>query len=236
MQPTHIERAFSQVPPLNTQALGQMAGPNDLAYDAHSPQSTGSPEPPSGVLTDAEAKLWELVIAIHGVQTRFNRPVVVNGSGPNANANSGINGINGSAGGAGAGFGGVNGMASGNQLNLAEPIQAIVQKMMEVDDIAARVPTMIPRQAVEDLDNTHHPGHVLKERIEAVSLENAFLNGKIAAISSFRDLLGDALADAFPELSGLRSHPPAGANRATSVPATAPHNSSTPVMIKQEEH
>ncbi|CAG7848198.1 SubName: Full=Uncharacterized protein {ECO:0000313/EMBL:CCA75080.1} [Serendipita indica DSM 11827] len=223
MQPTHIERAFSQVPPLNTQALGQMAGPNDLAYDAHSPQSTGSPEPPSGVLTDAEAKLWELVIAIHGVQTRFNRPVVVNGSGPNANANSGINGINGSAGGAGAGFGGVNGwlLEISSIWPSQYPKSSDSTKMME---------------AVEDLDNTHHPGHVLKERIEAVSLENAFLNGKIAAISSFRDLLGDALADAFPELSGLRSHPPAGANRATSVPATAPHNSSTPVMIKQEEH
>jgi hypothetical protein len=80
--------------------------------------------------------------------------------------------------------------------------QVILRKMMEVDEIAAVIPTMIPRQAVEyvqarlhggikltkyaldrDLDNTHHPGHVVKERIEAVSLENAFLNGKISAVS-----------------------------------------------------
>jgi len=36
---------------------------------------------------------------------------------------------------------------------------------------------------LRDLDNTHHPGHVVKERIESVALENAFLNGKIAALT-----------------------------------------------------
>lgn len=69
-----------------------------LPYDAHSPQSTGSPEPPAGILSDAEAKLWELVLAIHSVQTRFNRPI--------ANGN------------------GVSGAPSHQQLMLAEPMCA----------------------------------------------------------------------------------------------------------------
>ncbi|KIM27249.1 hypothetical protein M408DRAFT_330155 [Serendipita vermifera MAFF 305830] len=180
------------------------------AYDPHSPQSTGSPEPPSGVLTDAEARLWELVLAIHSVQTRFNRPM----------ANGTVNGANGT---------GTSGTAGHQQLLLAEPVQAILRKMSDVDDIAAQIGTQIPRQAVEDLDNTHHPGHVVKERIESVSLENAFLNGKIAAITGFRDILGDALADGFPELTHLRR----------SLPTASAHNPTTSrepsVPIKKEE-
>lgn len=78
-------------------------------YDPHSPQSTGSPEPPSGVLTDAEAKLWELVLAIHSVQTRFNRPM----------ANGAINGVNGN---------GAGGSAGHQQLLLAEPVYVLFQK------------------------------------------------------------------------------------------------------------
>jgi hypothetical protein len=89
-----------QMQPLEpTNPLGP-SEPNP-SYDAHSPQSTGSPEPPSGVLTDAEAKLWELVLAIHSVQTRFNRPM--------ANGSNG-NGLNGAA------------TVSHQQLMLAEPV------------------------------------------------------------------------------------------------------------------
>jgi hypothetical protein len=82
-------------------SMGIQQDPNqstnsNLPYEAHSPQSTGSPEPPSGILTDAEAKLWELVLAIHSVQSRFNRPM--------ANGN------------------GLNGTPSHQQLMLAEPM------------------------------------------------------------------------------------------------------------------
>ena len=83
-------------------SMGIQQDPNQSTnppYEAHSPQSTGSPEPPSGILTDAEAKLWELVLAIHSVQSRFNRPMV-NGNG---------NGLNG-------------GTPSHQQLILAEPM------------------------------------------------------------------------------------------------------------------
>lgn len=85
-QPMSISTNFQQDP-------SQIA---DTQYEAHSPQSTGSPEPPAGILTDAEAKLWELVLAIHSVQTRFNRPM--------ANGN------------------GLNGAPSHQQLMLAEPM------------------------------------------------------------------------------------------------------------------
>ncbi|KAG8828168.1 hypothetical protein FRC19_009252 [Serendipita sp. 401] len=239
--PNQHNQQQQQLPPplsLSTQHQNQHqqgvgGGPSsELVYDAHSPQSTGSPEPPPGILTDAEVKLWELAMAIHSVQTRFNRPMVssmtngTNGLNGTAPVLGGIGGIGGSG-----GAGGLNSSTSTNthqQLLLAEPIQEILQKMLEVDEIAAVVETTIPRQAIEDLDNTHHPGHVLKERIEAVALENAFLNGKIEALSTFRNMLGDALAENFPELASLKSSSSSTTTTTTTLQDHA-------VVVKQEE-
>ncbi|KAG8817073.1 hypothetical protein FRC17_000054, partial [Serendipita sp. 399] len=89
-----------------------------------------------------------------------------------------------------------------------------------------------------DLDNTHHPGHVLKERIEAVALENAFLNGKIEALTTFRAMLGDALAENFPELASLRSTTTTAATATTATTSTSVPVALTAqdaVPIKQEE-
>ena len=55
-----------------------------------------------------------------------------------------------------------------------------------------------------DLDQSRNPGHITKENLEAVALENAFLHAKLDAIASYRDLLGDALADEWTELECLR--------------------------------
>ena len=58
-----------------------------------------------------------------------------------------------------------------------------------------------------DLDQSRNPGHITKDRLEAVALENAFLHAKLDAITSYRDFLGDALADEWTELECLRSKP-----------------------------
>ena len=60
---------------------------------------------------------------------------------------------------------------------------------------------------LSDLDQSRNPGHITKDRLEAVALENAFLHAKLDAISSYRDLLGDALADEWTELECLRLKP-----------------------------
>jgi hypothetical protein len=57
------------------------------------------------------------------------------------------------------------------------------------------------------LDQSRNPGHITKDRLEAVALENAFLLAKLDAIASYRDLLGDALADEWTELECLRPNP-----------------------------
>ena len=58
-----------------------------------------------------------------------------------------------------------------------------------------------------DLDQSRNPGHITKDRLEAVALENAFLHAKLDAVATYRDLLGDALADEWTELECLRSKP-----------------------------
>jgi hypothetical protein len=58
-----------------------------------------------------------------------------------------------------------------------------------------------------DLDQSRNPGHITKDRLEAVALENAFLYAKLDAVASYRDLLGNALADEWTELECLRSKP-----------------------------
>ncbi|KAG8790108.1 hypothetical protein FRC17_009014, partial [Serendipita sp. 399] len=131
------------------QAQGQPpSSDQQFLYDPHSPQSTGSPEPPPGILTDAEVKLWELAMAIHSVQTRFNRPMTTGTTttSTSMSMSNGTNGLNGTGSGPTAGSGG--GGPGHQQLLLAEPVQEILQKMLEVDEIAAHVPTMLPRQAI----------------------------------------------------------------------------------------
>ena len=60
------------------------------------------------------------------------------------------------------------------------------------------------------MDQSRNPGHITKENLEAVALENAFLHAKLDAIASYRDLLGDALADEWTELECLRPRPATG--------------------------
>ena len=46
------------------------------------------------------------------------------------------------------------------------------------------VPTMIPMQVLEEVDNSRNPMSLTKERIERAATENQFMNGKIQAIQA----------------------------------------------------
>ncbi|KAG9058472.1 hypothetical protein FS842_009540 [Serendipita sp. 407] len=263
--PNQHNQQQQQLPPplsLSTQHQNQHqqgvgGGPSsELVYDAHSPQSTGSPEPPPGILTDAEVKLWELAMAIHSVQTRFNRPMVssmtngTNGLNGTAPVLGGIGGIGGSG-----GAGGLNSSTSTNthqQLLLAVPIQEILQKMLEVDEIAAVVETTIPRQAIESRQYTPsrtrpqrtHRGSRTRKRlfkwqnrstIRTLTLPLSLplrvcVNGTalINHHQTFRNMLGDALAENFPELASLKSSSSSTTTTTTTLQDHA-------VVVKQEE-
>jgi len=51
-----------------------------------------------------------------------------------------------------------------------------------------------------DIDNAKNPMLLTKDRLERAATENQFMNGKIAAIESYRSYLNEALVRSFPEL------------------------------------
>ena len=48
--------------------------------------------------------------------------------------------------------------------------------------MATHIDTMIPMQALVDIDNSRNPVMLTKERLERAATENQFMNGKIHAI------------------------------------------------------
>ncbi|KAF8914116.1 transcription factor subunit Med10 of mediator complex-domain-containing protein [Gymnopilus junonius] len=79
-------------------------------------------------------------------------------------------------------------------------VNDVVSNLSNLDDIAQHLTTMIPMQVLADIDNSRNPMQLTKERLERAAAENQFMNGKIAAINSYRQYLDEAIAENFPEL------------------------------------
>ena len=77
----------------------------------------------------------------------------------------------------------------------------VVRHLAVVDEIAQNTHTMIPFQILADIDAARNPMHLTKERLERAATENQFMNGKIAGIEGYRQILREALKQNFPELS-----------------------------------
>ncbi|KAG6845834.1 hypothetical protein H0H87_002522 [Tephrocybe sp. NHM501043] len=86
----------------------------------------------------------------------------------------------------------------GKQVGLR--VNEVVSHLGTIDDMAQHISTMIPLQVLTEIDNSRNPMQLTRERLERAATENQFMNGKIAAIDSYRKYLDDALAQNFPEL------------------------------------
>ncbi|KAF9057764.1 transcription factor subunit Med10 of mediator complex-domain-containing protein [Panaeolus papilionaceus] len=86
----------------------------------------------------------------------------------------------------------------GKQVGLR--VNEVVNHLGTLDDMAPHIRTMIPMQVLTDIDNARNPMQLTKERLERAATENQFMNGKIAAITSYRKMLDEAIAQSFPEL------------------------------------
>ncbi|KAH7887931.1 transcription factor subunit Med10 of mediator complex-domain-containing protein [Phlebopus sp. FC_14] len=141
------------------------------AVDAHAPDSPRSSQspPPSGVQGDLELELLGLANALYNLGT-----TVINDSTKERDKPGG-----------------------GKQVGLR--VNEVVHHLASIDDMAQRAQTMIPFQVLTDIDNARNPMQLTKERLERTATENQFMNGKIAAVDSYRSLLNEALAKNFPE-------------------------------------
>ncbi|KAL4076034.1 transcription factor subunit Med10 of mediator complex-domain-containing protein [Scleroderma yunnanense] len=75
----------------------------------------------------------------------------------------------------------------------------VVRQLALIDDMAQNMHIRVPLQVLADIDNARNPMQLTKERLERAATENQFMNGKIAAIESYRKLLNEELAKNFPE-------------------------------------
>lgn len=86
----------------------------------------------------------------------------------------------------------------GKQVGLR--VNQVVDHLAALDHNSQNIQTMIPMQVLQDIDNAKNPMLLTKDRLERAATENQFMNGKIAAIESYRSYLNEALIQSFPEL------------------------------------
>ncbi|KAG6890773.1 hypothetical protein C0992_012746 [Termitomyces sp. T32_za158] len=86
----------------------------------------------------------------------------------------------------------------GKQVGLR--VNEVVTHLSTIDDMGQNIKTMIPLQVLTEVDSSRNPMLLTRERIERAATENQFMNGKIAAIDSYRKYLNEALVQNFPEL------------------------------------
>jgi mediator of RNA polymerase II transcription subunit 10 len=126
--------------------------------------------PPSGVQGDLELELLGLANALYNLGT-----TVINDSTKERDKPGG-----------------------GKQVGLR--VNDVISHLATVDDMAQHASLMIPMQVLADIDNSRNPMQLTRERLERAATENQFMNGKIAAINSYRKYLDEAIAQNFPEL------------------------------------
>ncbi|KZP25488.1 hypothetical protein FIBSPDRAFT_694374, partial [Athelia psychrophila] len=87
----------------------------------------------------------------------------------------------------------------GKQVGLR--VNEVIEHLSTIDEMAQNTQTMIPIQVLADVDSAKNPMQLTRERLERAATENQFMNGKIAAIDSYRKYLDEALAQSFPDLA-----------------------------------
>ncbi|KAI9574938.1 transcription factor subunit Med10 of mediator complex-domain-containing protein [Boletus coccyginus] len=139
--------------------------------NTHAPDSPRSSQspPPSGLQGDLELELHGLANALYNLGT-----TVINDSTKEREKPAG-----------------------GKQVGLRA--NEVIHHLTTIDDMAQNIRTMIPFQVLQDIDNARNPMQLTKERLERAATENQFMNGKIAAIDSYRRLLNEALVKNFPD-------------------------------------
>lgn len=146
--------------------------PPAAATTPHAPDSPRSSlsPPPSGIQGDLELDLLGLANALYNLGT-----TVINDSTKEKDKPGG-------------------GKQVGSRVN------DVIAHLSTIDNMTQYTQTMIPIQVLTDIDNARNPMQLTRDRLERAATENQFMNGKIAAIDSYRQYLDEALVLSFPEL------------------------------------
>ncbi|KAF8603959.1 hypothetical protein BDV93DRAFT_606327 [Ceratobasidium sp. AG-I] len=87
-------------------------------------------------------------------------------------------------------------------------VDQLVEHLGELEKLSQRLDMNVPLDVFRDVDQNKNPNMITKTRIDDTAAENQWINGRLHAIESYRNMLGEALYEHFP---ALQPHLPAPA-------------------------
>ncbi|CEL52755.1 Mediator of RNA polymerase II transcription subunit 10 OS=Ustilago maydis (strain 521 / FGSC 9021) GN=NUT2 PE=3 SV=1 [Rhizoctonia solani AG-1 IB] len=90
-------------------------------------------------------------------------------------------------------------------------VDQLVEHLGELERLSSKLDMNVPLDVFRDIDQNKNPNNITKNLIDDTAAENQWINGRLHAIETYRDMLGEALREHFP---ALQPHlpPPPGAN------------------------
>ncbi|KAF8711703.1 hypothetical protein RHS03_01412, partial [Rhizoctonia solani] len=90
-------------------------------------------------------------------------------------------------------------------------VDQLVEHLGELEKLSSKLDMNVPLDVFRDIDQNKNPNNITKNLIDDTAAENQWINGRLHAIESYRDMLGEALREHFP---ALQPHlpPPPGTN------------------------
>jgi len=76
----------------------------------------------------------------------------------------------------------------------------LIQNLVQLSQTARRLPTRIPLDIIEYVEQTRNPDIYTREFVELVMRYNQQLKGRTEAFGNFRDILAREMASAIPEI------------------------------------
>ncbi|KAG8736504.1 hypothetical protein FRC11_002604, partial [Ceratobasidium sp. 423] len=90
-------------------------------------------------------------------------------------------------------------------------VDQLVEHLGELEKLSSKLDMDVPLEVFADIDQNKNPNNITKNRIDDTAAENQWINGRLHAIETHRNMLGEVLYEHFP---ALQPHlpPPPGAN------------------------
>ncbi|QRV83374.1 transcription factor subunit Med10 of mediator complex protein [Ceratobasidium sp. AG-Ba] len=79
-------------------------------------------------------------------------------------------------------------------------VDQLVDQMAELQKLSEKLDMYVPEDVFREIDQNRNPNMITKTRIEETAAENQWINGRLHAIETYRDMLGEALYEHFPAL------------------------------------
>ncbi|KAG8688790.1 hypothetical protein FRC08_011258 [Ceratobasidium sp. 394] len=87
-------------------------------------------------------------------------------------------------------------------------VDQLVEHLGELEKLSGRLDMNVPLDVFRDIDQNKNPNMITKTRIDDTAAENQWINGRLHAIETYRDMLGEALYEHFPALQPHLPVPP----------------------------